>query len=150
MDWIGLASDRDRWWIIVKAVMKLRVPQYAGNFLTSWEAVRFSGKALLYGLRPRSHVPVFDRPAADRTDVRTTWNFDNISGYNRPAADRTDVRTTWNFDNISGYNRPNDQEQSNKYITFHCRSLAVHWCLLGHRVLGRRKVDLRGWIAFVQ
>jgi hypothetical protein len=25
MDWIGLAQDRDRWWVIVNAVMNLRV-----------------------------------------------------------------------------------------------------------------------------
>jgi hypothetical protein len=25
MDWIGLGQDRDRWWPIVNAVMKLRV-----------------------------------------------------------------------------------------------------------------------------
>jgi len=26
MDWIGLALDRDRWWMLVSAVMNLRVP----------------------------------------------------------------------------------------------------------------------------
>jgi len=26
MDWIGLAQDRDRWWMLVSAVMNLRVP----------------------------------------------------------------------------------------------------------------------------
>jgi hypothetical protein len=34
-DWIDLAEDRDRLLALVNAVMNLRVPQNAGNFLTS-------------------------------------------------------------------------------------------------------------------
>jgi hypothetical protein len=36
MDWIDLAQDRDRWRVLVNAGMKLRVPEYAGNFLTEY------------------------------------------------------------------------------------------------------------------
>jgi hypothetical protein len=35
MDWIAMAEGRDRWRSLVNAVMNLRVPQNAGNYLIS-------------------------------------------------------------------------------------------------------------------
>ena len=50
MDWIGLAQARDRWWTLVSAVMNLRVPSNAGNFLTSSKPVSFSRRTLHHGV----------------------------------------------------------------------------------------------------
>ena len=35
MDWLDLALNRDRWKAVVNAIMNLRVPYNAGNFLTT-------------------------------------------------------------------------------------------------------------------
>jgi hypothetical protein len=34
MDWLDVAQNRGRWRVLVKAIMNLRVPQNARNFLT--------------------------------------------------------------------------------------------------------------------
>jgi hypothetical protein len=42
VDWIGLAQDRDMLRTLVSAVIDLRVPQNAGNFLSSCKPVSVS------------------------------------------------------------------------------------------------------------
>jgi rRNA maturation protein Nop10 len=50
MDRIGLVQDRYRWRTLVSAVMNLRVPWNAGNFLTSCKPVSFSRRTLHRGV----------------------------------------------------------------------------------------------------
>jgi hypothetical protein len=49
VDWNVLAKDRNKWWTVFNAVMNLRVPQNAGNFLSRRGTVSFSRRTLLHG-----------------------------------------------------------------------------------------------------
>ena len=50
MDRIELAEVMDRWRVLVKAVLKLRIPLNAENFLTGRKTVSFSRWTLLHGV----------------------------------------------------------------------------------------------------
>jgi len=50
MDWIDLAQDRDRWRVLVNAVMNIWVSQNMGNFLICRELVTVSRRILLHGV----------------------------------------------------------------------------------------------------
>jgi hypothetical protein len=50
MEWIEAANERDRRRALVSAVMNVRVPENAGDFLTSCKPISFSRRTLLQGV----------------------------------------------------------------------------------------------------
>ena len=79
VDWIGLAQDRGRWRKLVSAVMNLRVPWNAGNFLTSCKPVSFSGRTLHQGVSKQvsknssgREISPSQRPLSHNTHNRQT------------------------------------------------------------------------------
>jgi len=50
VDWIDLAEDRDKLRALVNTVMKFRVPQNEGNFLTGSGTRQFRRRTLRHGV----------------------------------------------------------------------------------------------------
>jgi hypothetical protein len=50
VDWIHLAQNRNQWQAVVNMVMNLPVLEKAGDFLTGWMTISFSGRILLHGV----------------------------------------------------------------------------------------------------
>jgi hypothetical protein len=58
VDWIDLTQDRDKWRVLINAVLKLRVPRKAGK-LSSGNAIGgLSGSAQLHrvGYKPKINL----------------------------------------------------------------------------------------------
>jgi len=50
MNWIDRTQDRGMWRAVVSEIMNLHISLNAGNLLTSYLSVSFSGRTLLHGV----------------------------------------------------------------------------------------------------
>ena len=89
MDWIGRPHDRDRWQTLVSAVMNLRVPWDARNFLTSCKPVSFSRRTLHHAV---SMI----------MNLENQHNQRNLSQCLLPTTCNNRIHTTdWSFSSIA-------------------------------------------------
>jgi hypothetical protein len=133
IDWIDLAQNRDRSRGVVSAVMNLRFPKNAGNFLSSWGPVSFSRKFLFVGVSNTEYgysvsnalkiCVIWDN--ALRRWVCTVQQFEGTQRLHledpavHPLEDTRSIRNVWHSSYV-----PNERQKDIRRI---CSSAAAPW-----------------------